>query len=404
MRFRLQLALLCLLAGFLHLSSKVAIAQALTPLCNPSVTSQVVVASPAQRLAAGAKAEPPLTDSFDWPDTPLGVIRTDAGYEFFASDGGAHYRQMWQGYWVGNNKSGSFTTTMGTLDNPLGSDNPRDVSVSPNPNRSVNPIYPSYGYMGGGPVYQVPAGQKGAGNLLATYHAELPNDALYAALGLAASTDNGLHWTDLGEIIRLNQAYEVGLQGYEIGDGPLVLSPDGKYFYLYFPDWIANGTLNSTNAQGVSTTTNVSVARALASDVLDAAFGLPPHRAVAFQKFYEGSWILQPAIGGASTDLIPLAPFSGYLDIHYNNALQRYVMIVSDDTNFAYAESTDALTWTVPVSIGAFGPIAAYPTAVGLGGDPHTLGKSFYVYYTHLPADGSGWTNGALLRLTLMCQ
>jgi hypothetical protein len=79
-------------------------------------------------------------------------------------------------------------------------------------------------------------------------------------------------------------------------------------------------------------------------------------------------------------------------------------MIVSDDTNFAYAESTDALTWTVPVSIGAFGPIAAYPTAVGLGGDPHTLGKSFYVYYTHLPADGSGWTNGALLRLTLMCQ
>ena len=52
---------------------------------------------------------------------------------------------------------------------------------------SVNPIYPSYGYMGGGPVYQVPIGMTGAGNLLATYHAELPNDALYAALGLAAS-------------------------------------------------------------------------------------------------------------------------------------------------------------------------------------------------------------------------
>jgi hypothetical protein len=86
----------------------------------------------------------------------------------------------------------------------------------------------------------------GAGNLLATYHAELPNDALYAALGLAASTDNGLHWTDLGEIIRLNQAYAVGLDLWEIGDGPLVLSPDGKYFYLYFPDWIANGTPHAT--------------------------------------------------------------------------------------------------------------------------------------------------------------
>ena len=84
-------------------------------------------------------------------------------------------------------------------------------------------------------VFQVPEGMTGAGKLLATYHGELPSDALYAALGLAASSDDGLHWTDLGEIIRLNQAYTVGLDGFEIGDGPLVLSPDGKYFYLYFP-------------------------------------------------------------------------------------------------------------------------------------------------------------------------
>ena len=221
---------------------------------------------------------------------------------------------------------------------------------------------------------------------------------------MAASSDNGLHWTDLGEIIRLNQAYEVGLDGFEIGDGPLVLSPDGKYFYLYFPDWIANGSVHTTNPQGVSTTTNVSVARALVADVLNAAFGPTPRHSITFQKFYEGSWILQPAIGGASTDLNPLAPFSGYLDIHYNSWLQRYGMIISDDTNFAYAESTDGLNWTVPISLGTFGPIAAYPTAVGLGEDPHTLGKSFYVYFTHLPADGSGWTNGSLRRFTFTCQ
>jgi hypothetical protein len=368
------------------------------------VTSPIGVVTPAQRLAAGAKAQPPLTDTFDWPDTPLGVIKTANGYEFFGSDGGAHYRRMWQGHWVGNNKSGSFTTTVGTLDNPLGTADPQDVSVSANSNASVNPIYPSYGYMGGGPVYQVPAGMTGAGNLLATYHAELPNDALYAALGLAASTDNGLHWTDLGEIIRLNQAYAVGLDGFEIGDGPLVLSPDGKYFYLYFPDWIANGSLHTTSAEGVSTTTNVSVARALASDLLNAAFGSAPHHAIGFQKFYEGGWHLQPAIGGASTDLNPRAPISGYLDIHFNSSLQRYVMIISDDTQFAYAESVDGLTWTLPIPIGTFGPIAAYPTAVGLGDDPHTLGKSFYVYFTHLPTDGTGWTNGSLRRLTLTCQ
>jgi hypothetical protein len=406
MRFGSPLASVVLFVSFFQLCSGEGAAQVPTPVCQPSVTMPIVVASPSQRLVAGQKAQPPLTDiynGFAWPDTPLGIIKTGGGYEFFASDGGAHYRQMWQGHWVGNNKYGSVVTTAGTLDHPLGSGDPQDVSVSPNPDPAVNSNYPSYGYMGGGPVYQVPAGMTGAGNLLVTYHAELPNDALYAALGLAASSDNGLHWTDLGEIIRLNQAYAVGLDGFEIGDGPLVLSPDGKYFYLYFPDWIANGTLHTTTPAGVSTTTKVSVVRALAASVLDAAFGSARPHAVAFEKFYKGDWHLQPAIGGASTDLNPNSAFQGYLDIHYNTSLQRQVMIISNDTTLAYAESIDGLTWTIPISLGIYGPIAAYPTAVGLGDDPHVLGKSFYVYFTHLPTDGSGWKNGSLRRLTLTC-
>jgi hypothetical protein len=378
-------------------------AQATSQLCTPVVTANEIVASPKQRYEAGQRAEPPITDTnngFAWPDTPMGVIKTTDGYEFFASDGGGHSRQMWHGHWVGNNKGGSVVTTTGTLGNPLGTGDPQDVSISPNPDLAVNPNYSSYGYMGGGPVYQVPAGMTGAGNLLVTYHAELPNDALYAALGLAASGDNGLHWTDLGEIIRLNQAYEVGLDGWEIGDGPLVLSPNGKYFYLYFPDWMADGTLHA------NTTTNVSVARALVSSVLEAAFGSKSPHTVAFQKFYKGSWDLQPGIGGASTNLLPKssAQERGYIDIHFSSALQRYVMIISNDTTFYYAESIDGLTWTTPTLLGTFGPIAAYPTAVGLGDDPHILGKSYYVYFTHLPTDGTGWTNGELRRLTLSCQ
>ncbi len=80
------------------------VAQDLSQLCHPVLTPPVTVATPAQRLAAGAKAEPPLTDTFDWPDTPLGVIKTARGYEFFGSDGGYHARQMWLGHWVGNNR------------------------------------------------------------------------------------------------------------------------------------------------------------------------------------------------------------------------------------------------------------------------------------------------------------
>jgi hypothetical protein len=377
-------------------------AQTITQLCTPKITANDLVVSAKQRYAAGQEAQPPLTDSvsgFAWPDTPLGVIKTASGYEFFGSDGGNHSRQVWEGRSVGNNKWGSFVTTEGTLDNPLGSGAPEDVSVSPNPDRSVNPNYPSYGYMGGGPVFRVPAGMLGAGNLLATYHAELPDDALYAALGLVTSTDNGVHWTDLGEIIRLNQSYAPGLDGFEIGDGPLVLSPDGKYFYLYFPDWIANGTLHIG-----SSTNNVAVARASVSAVLNAAFGSSPPHTVTFEKFYHGTWDLQPAVGGASTDLVPHSPFTGYLDIHYNSVLQRYELIISDDTDFAYAESIDGLSWTVPIDIGTFGPVAAYPTAVGVGDDPNILGQNFYVYFTHLPTDGSGWKNGELRRLSLSCQ
>jgi hypothetical protein len=382
-------------------SSRWAGAQAINRLCTPKVIANEIVASPNQRYDAGQKAQPPVTDTnngFAWPDTPLGVIKTSGGYEFFASDGGLHSRQMWQGRLVGNNKYGSVVTTTGTLNNPLGSVAPQDVSISANPDPSVNPNYPSYTYMGGGPVYQVPAGITGAGKLLLVYHAELPNDALYAVLGLAASSDNGLHWIDLGEIIRLNQAYAPKLDGFEIGDGPLVLSPDAKYFYLYFPDWIANGTPHTT------TTTNVSVARALAGSVLEAAFGSSRQHTVVFQKFYESSWRLQPGIGGASTDLSPKSTFQGYLDIHYNPPLQRYIMIISNDTNFAYAESADGLTWTTPILLGTFGPIAAYPTAVGLGSDPHVLGTTFYIYFTHLPTDGTGWQNGALHRLTVTYQ
>jgi hypothetical protein len=394
MLVRSRIALLALSAFLSPLLGGVATAD----VCRPSVTKPIVVASSQQRFKAGRKAKPPATDGFSWPDTPLGIIKTASGYEFFGSDGGYHPRQRIDGRYVGNNKAGSIVMTLGTLDNPLGTGDPADVTVSPNPDTSIDVNYSSYGYIGGGPVYQVPPGMPGAGSLLATYHAELPDDALYATLGLAASSDNGLHWIDLGEIVRLDQAYARGLDGFEIGDGPLVLSPDNKYFYLYFPDWIANGTPHAT------TTTKVSVVRAPVSAVLNAAFGAAPQHAVSFQKFYEGRWDLQPGLGGASTDLNPKAPFSGYLDIHFDSALQRYVMIVSDDTNFSYSESVDGLTWTAPISLGTYGPIAAYPTAVGFGADPHTLGQSFDIFYTHLKTNGSGWNQGSLRRFTLTCS
>jgi len=296
------LTLCGVLAGF----SAAAGGQGVTPLCNPTIVANKELVTPAQRKAAGEIAEPPLTDQADgfaWPDTPLGVIKTDSGYAFFGSDGGKHSRQFWEGHWYGNNKYGSVTRTAGTLDNPLGSAAPIDVTIGPNPDAAVNPFYQSYDYMGGGPVYKVPAGMVGAGNLLMVYHAEIPTIQTqslipYSPGGIGRS---GHELDRLGEIIRVNQGYRTDMDGFDIGDAPLVVSPDGKYFYIYFRDWLANGT---THWGDPPTITQVSVARAPIAAVLEAAFGSKPH-AVAFQKYYDG-WHFDQGLGGYSQDLNPM--------------------------------------------------------------------------------------------------
>ena len=104
-------------------------------ICTPAVSAPVTVASPARRSAAARKAEPPLTDIFEWPDTPIGIVPTLTGMEFFASDGGDHQRRTYLGHEVGNDKNGSIVTTTGTLEDPLGAAAPRDVSTSRNPDR-----------------------------------------------------------------------------------------------------------------------------------------------------------------------------------------------------------------------------------------------------------------------------
>jgi hypothetical protein len=76
---------LILISGFATMVG-VASAQSIVQVCNPTITVNRVVATAAQRKAAGEIAQPPLTDQangFAWPDTPLGVIKTEAGYTFF---------------------------------------------------------------------------------------------------------------------------------------------------------------------------------------------------------------------------------------------------------------------------------------------------------------------------------
>jgi hypothetical protein len=67
----------------LALGSPRASAQALAPVCHPTVSGPVVVETHDQIIAAGLRAVPPITDTggfgFAWPDTQMGVIKTGNG-------------------------------------------------------------------------------------------------------------------------------------------------------------------------------------------------------------------------------------------------------------------------------------------------------------------------------------
>jgi uncharacterized repeat protein (TIGR03803 family) len=392
-------------ATSLPMSSEVVPANApqLQPICNPTISAAVEVATSHQRYLAGTKARPPLTDSFDWPDGQLSALKTDDGYMFFSIDAGLHKRRLWEGHTVGNNNSGSVVRTVGRLDNPLGSAPPVDVVIDPNPDPKVNPHncdptkdlhHSCYTYIGGGPVYQVPHGQAFGGSWLLVYHAEYNNPA-YFLLGLAVSSDKGLHWTDIGEIIRFNMPFSRTGQGAPgaIGDPPLVFSPDGKYFYVYFLDWLKSGA-----------NTTASIARAPIAEVLQDAFGGSVHFAAPFKKYFQGKWD-QPGIGGASSDLIPEGHFGGGNNVAYNSYIHRYMMLNSDSQNYSYAESPDGLHWTDTIFLGMLGHVpnlAGYSGPIGLGDDPTVLGKEFYVYYTQFRGPWPGAQS--VKRFTLSCR
>ena len=404
-----QLSLALAVVSFLPVAAKLAIpasAETVTDLCTPKIIASRELVTPAQRKAAGNRAWPPLTDvpdGFAWPDTELGVIKADGGYVFFGSDGGYHARQFWEGETFGNDKYGSITRTIGTLDNPLGTAPPIDVTIHATPDPSVNPFYSSYDYMGGGPVYLVPAGMPGAGKLLFVYHAEIPTittQSFYSILALASSSDGGFNWTDLGEIVRINQGYRTDMDGYDIGDANLVVSPDGKYFYIYFSDWRANGTTHWGN-----TVTVLSVARATISSVLNDAFGDHP-RAAAFEKYYQG-WNLNQALGGYSQDMNPKGAYVGNQQVAYNTDLKRYQMFINQGVLIAYAESPDGLNWSIPSVLYDFrndpDKPSVYDVPVGMGDNPSILGKQFYILYTRSPMN-TGWDGASVNRFTISCQ
>ncbi len=155
------------------------------------ILANTVVATYVQRRRAGLDARPPGIvgpSGFDWPDTPLGVVRDEDRYRFFGSDGSCHAHCAWQ-----TERDGTITTTTGPLDDPLGNAPPLETIL---PQSSQFRPY-AVVYVGGGPVAHVPAGHSGAGNLLMVSGAARHGNPLKRSgndgfIGLAKSLDDGV--------------------------------------------------------------------------------------------------------------------------------------------------------------------------------------------------------------------
>ena len=369
--------------------------------CQVRVVANDVVVSDEERRAAAYQVQPAgivpnpgQWPYFAWPDTQLGVVRTrdGAGYLFFGSDGGCHNDCNSK-----TPRSGSITVSQGTLDHPLGLP---VADPSPPPSEFLLPtsvnLPATMDYVGGGPVYRIPEGEPGAGDLLIVYHAERAANPFWSWLGLAKSSDEGYTWQDLGLIISPAHAYNPD-GAVDIGDSTLVAAPDSvtgqKYFYLFFG----------------SDTTYLSVARAAYEELLEAVSqqnsGTSSTVASSFfHKYYDGSWD-QPGIGGQQSEIFPAVTgqTDGDSQVAWSAYRHRFVAIMDNGQYIAYGESVDGLHWPAMQVLLGTNPQTAvygYANAIGVEADPAILGDTFYSYYTDFP-QGVSWQPATLNRLTI---
>ncbi len=339
-----------------------------------TVGSPQTMLTPSQRTGAGF--------SLYWPDGNMGAFSHGGTNYIFAPNGET------QGMTLPdlNNFLNGFSVINTTTNIPKGSAGAFD------PN-----------YAGGGAVYY----DNATGILIGLYHGEYwysppgNGSVFYSGHGLAYSTDLGVSWHKLGQIIS-PQTARAGNCQVEVGTGTLLVV--GSYFYDYYTD-------EATGCNGGDF--NITVARASIASVIAAAQAGTPFTSGAgtlFMKYTgNGTWsgngvtdLANPAAGGgAFSDLLT---GNNYLEpnVRYDSFINKYVMTYSN--LFASLEirfSDDGLAWGSPqtiVSGGGFPPNGLYyPTLLNTsGGDPETLGSAFYVYYVDPFGD---WSQSNLKRV-----
>ncbi len=272
-------------------------------------------------------------------------------------------------------------------------------------------------YVGGGPVARITNPSTGVRGVVLLYHARfewgpicnvLP--CFYSSFGLAFSSDGGMTFTRLGEVIQPYASRPQTLSStstLDVGSGTLVLgdingypvpNPTGAsqantYFYVFYTDRDP-----SEGCTGLC----LAVARARVLDVANAAFtdntaALP----TLFHKYWRGSWT-QPAVSGDVNDASNSGHFSPVLGepvvapaVIYDSAINHFLMAHVFGTDIVLRTAVNLFSWSeiIPgAAIHEAGNVLVYPSLVGETGDPSIAGLSPWLFYVAAPAADFQWT------------
>ena len=307
-----------------------------------------------------------------WPDGNMAAIpQEDGRFIFFAA-----------------NSARTFATT-GPLYNPAA--NHRLTRMINRP--------PEIDYLAGGPVYTV------SDDLwIMLYHAEIYKNrnpqVFNSSLGIKITTNQGASFTDLGIVISSETCFDewLGEDDFivEMAGAPFIVH--NEYMYVYFRDtlWDRSGILS------------LGVARAGMDEILAAIY---EERTPVFYKFFEGEWN-QPGLGGRASEL-DASRLAGdnntmaWMDVTYNEYLDMFIMVAAlyrvgrgTDTHLYAAVSEDGINWTRFYLIAEAEGEHFYPSIIGENGNAlRTVGRYFYIYYTHSIIGAFGrWGDAVLMR------
>jgi hypothetical protein len=358
--------------------------------CSVARSQTVAVGSPQVVLAPSSRPEGML----NFPDGTLGVKLIGGKYYAFSDSWliPSLGRPGLQGVTSPdiNNLASNFTISTPSTNVALGSAGQFDQN-----------------YVGGGPMLYDAAD----GLLIMMYHGEYwfgSFTPFISGLGLAVSRDLGATWTKLGVVILANTPRSGcgSPASLDMGSGGMDARADG-YTYAYFVD-----TPNQCENGDIYT----GVARASTAALIAAALAGGQPSGSLFQKYSGGSFS-QPgvldtsnhALGGGTSDNISPA-FLMYLpSVKWNSYIGKYIAsYIVPWSGLSIAFSSDGLTWTNPTTVltGGVQPGGAnaylYGTLINTdGGDPDTLGSSFWMYYVDLVNNDWSSTNLDRVQITI---